>query len=133
MFIRFIPVDLRWGVLNEESKNCEAIQKTCLNQIDRCRLGPNQPAWFIGLRTSRYGWIQEEHLHSSGFEKPEYYGWLDDFSECNKNVSITSMECMHALNSLASSELLPSPTTFFYKRTIMDEQAIPEQFMWMFD
>ena len=35
--IRIVPVDLRWGVLSSESKDCHAIQKTCLNQIDKCR------------------------------------------------------------------------------------------------
>ena len=133
MFIRFIPVDLRWGVLKEESKDCFAIQKTCLNQIDKCRLGPNQPVWFLGLRTSRYGWIQDKHLHSDGFEKPQYYGWLDTFSEFNKNVSITSLECIHALDSLAGSARFPSPTTFFYKRSIVDEDAIPEKLKWIYD
>ena len=33
-FIRFIPVDLRWGVSSEESKDCRAIQKTCLDRIE---------------------------------------------------------------------------------------------------
>jgi hypothetical protein len=36
-FIRVIPVDLRWGVSAEESKDCFQIQKTCLNQLDKCR------------------------------------------------------------------------------------------------
>ena len=36
-YIRIVPVDLRWGVLKEESKDCFAIQSTCLNEIDNCR------------------------------------------------------------------------------------------------
>lgn len=32
-YIRMVPVDLRWGVLSEESKDCKTIQKTCLNQV----------------------------------------------------------------------------------------------------
>ena len=35
--IRIVPVDLRWGVLAEESSDCKTIQKTCLNQVDKCR------------------------------------------------------------------------------------------------
>ena len=69
-FIRVIPVDLRWGVLADESKNCEEIQKTCLNQIDKCRDVLCMP-WFLGLRTDRYGWVQDSYLPDNGFEQPQ--------------------------------------------------------------
>ena len=59
-FIYIVPVDLRWGVLKDESKDCYAIQRTCLNQIDNCRQNVKQYPWFLGLRTQRYGWVQDK-------------------------------------------------------------------------
>lgn len=59
-FIRINPVDLRWGVLEHEASSCCAIQKTCLDQLDKCRLRAGETPWFLGLRTKRYGWIQDE-------------------------------------------------------------------------
>ena len=47
--IRIVPVDLRWGVLAEESKDCKAIQKTCLNQVDKCRKMLHHTPWFLGI------------------------------------------------------------------------------------
>ena len=70
-FIRVIPVDLRWGVLADESKNCEEIQKTCLNQIDKCRENVLYMPWFLGLRTERYGWVQDNYLSYDSFEQPK--------------------------------------------------------------
>ena len=85
-FIRITPVDLRWGVLAEESKDCAAIQKTCLNQLDKCRLSEEESPWFLGLRTDRYGWVQDKLMTSEGFEKPIHYDWIDDFKEYGKDV-----------------------------------------------
>ena len=95
-FIRIVPVDLRWGVLPEESKDFENIQKICLNQIEECRHDPRLSPWLIGLRTTRYGWVQERVLKSEHFNCPENFAWIDDFSEHGCPVSITSLECLHA-------------------------------------
>ena len=118
-FVRIIPVDLRWGVLAEETKDCESIQRTCLNQIEKCKLGPNQPAWFIGIRTERYGWVQDRYLPSYGFERPDHFRWLDEFSKSGKHVSITSLECLHALYEPDSCQRLPYPTVFFFQRNFL--------------
>ena len=59
--IRVVPVDLRWGVVNDESVDAEyAIQTLCLDEIDNCRLDRKTYAYFIGLRTDRYGWVQKK-------------------------------------------------------------------------
>ena len=40
--IRVVPVDMRWGVVNDESVDAEyAIQTLLLNEIDNCRLDKN--------------------------------------------------------------------------------------------
>ena len=95
-FIRIIPVDLRWGVLAEESKSCYDIQKTCLNQVDNCRLNNEQTPWFLALRTDRYGWVQGEVMPSHGFERPTFFKWMDNLKTAEKEVSITSLEVCHA-------------------------------------
>ena len=59
-YIRIVPVDLRWGVLKEESKDCFAIQNTCLNEIDNCRQNKCTYPYFLGIRTERYGWVQDK-------------------------------------------------------------------------
>lgn len=62
--VTVVPVDLRWGVSAEESRP-DTIQRTCLNEIDRCRNSPDEMPWFLGLRSARYGWVQQT------FNKPE--------------------------------------------------------------
>ena len=133
-FIRIIPVDLRWGVLAEETKSCCDIQKTCLNQIDNCRLDSKQTPWFLGLRTDRYGWVQGDMMASEGFEKPEFYDWIDKLKHTDKKVSITSLEVCHATRN---PDKLPAfPTVFFYKRQFTDaakEQMEKGNFKWVFE
>ncbi|XP_063691864.1 uncharacterized protein LOC134824088 isoform X1 [Bolinopsis microptera] len=135
-FIRIVPVDLRWGVLAEESKDCHTIQKTCLNQVDKCRLTPQQTPWFLGLRTSRYGWVQNDMMPSHGFENPDLFKWIDEFASSGRTgVSITSLECIHAVQN--PSKMLSSPTVFFYQRNIdegpLEEQYIEKNMRWVFD
>eukprot|EP00111_Clytia_hemisphaerica_P007171 TCONS_00020849-protein len=136
-FIRVIPVDLRWGVLANESNSCEAIQKTCLNQVDKCREDVLYMPWFLGLRTDRYGWVQDKYLPDNGFEQPQLYEWFKRFESYGKNVSITSLEVMQASQSGKIKN--ESPTVFFYKRNMLDlpdkpkGTKFPEEFRWIFE
>ena len=133
-FIRIIPVDLRWGVLAEESKSCYDIQKTCLNQVDKCRIEAKQTPWFLALRTNRYGWVQGEMMPSEGFEKPDFFHWLDELKAANKAVSITTLEVCHATRT--PEEMTPYPTVFCYRRkfTVQAKKDIAtEELRWVFD
>ena len=47
--VTIVPVDLRWGVTEEESKSGKVIQ-ICLQEIE------NSHPFFIGLIGKRYGW-----------------------------------------------------------------------------
>ena len=47
--IKFEPVDLRWGVTEEESRNGYVLN-ACLTEIDDSR------PFFIAILGSRYGW-----------------------------------------------------------------------------
>ena len=96
--IRIVPVDLRWGVVNDGSKDAEyAIQTLCLNEIDNCRLSKNTYAYFIGLRTDRYGWVQTKLADEDKYENPKLFSWVKLLQAHNKNLSITSLECIHAV------------------------------------
>jgi len=134
-FIRVIPVDLRWGVLSSETSTCQDLQKTCLNQIDKCRENVMCTPWFLCVRTNRYGWVQDDYMPSHGFEQPELFQWIENFGKYGKNVSITSLECVHAVQSMKIRT--EAPTVFFYKREIIPPSEglpkYPEQYRWIFD
>ena len=131
MFVRFTPVDLRWGVLAEESKDCRAIQKTCLNQIEECKTHPQQSAWFLGLRTQRYGWVMDEYMDSKDFNHPDQFQWIDELAKIGKHVSITSLECLHA--SVAPCKRTVQPTVFFYQRNILNPEDVESNLRWVFE
>ena len=133
-FIRIVPVDLRWGVLADESKSCFDIQKTCLNQVDKCRTDVRYTPWFLGLRTERYGWVQDEMMTSKGFENPEFFKWMNQMQLGDRRVSITSLEVCHAAQK--PQVLTPYPTIFFYRRVFdeMSMQCLKEnKLRWIFE
>eukprot|EP00808_Paulinella_micropora_P023752 g73540.t1 len=76
------------GVTADEASR---IQQTCfggvLNELDRCRSGPNKLPWFIGLRGERYGWVQPKYDPSSVFLKPEFYEVYHAFLRCQPTSS----------------------------------------------
>ena len=47
--VDFFPIDLRWGITEEEGKNGK-ILSACIEEIDNSR------PFFIGLLGERYGW-----------------------------------------------------------------------------
>ena len=134
-YIRVVPVDLRWGVSKEDSANCHAIQRTCLNEVDQCRVqyGKNVRvfAYFLGFRTQRYGWIQDQLMESDCYDLPEFYAWVKTLKEHGKQLSITSLECIHA--SLTLKNMLPAKTIFFYKRSIQNRIDMEPMLQWIFD
>lgn len=82
--LEFIPVDLRWGITEEESRN-GLVLNACLEEVDNSR------PFFIGLLGSRYGWIPEiEELGAIGSALSREQDWLLDC--VIKRKSITEME-----------------------------------------
>lgn len=53
-FLDFTPVDLRWGIPEEYSRN-GLVLSTCLEEVDNCR------PFFIGILGSRYGWMPDQN------------------------------------------------------------------------
>ena len=84
-FVRVTFVDLRWGVASHESDNCESIQRTCLNEIERCIESsptsshpcPHYPL-FVCLRTKRKGWVMDKVNSPQSFEKPDRFEWIEE-------------------------------------------------------
>ena len=86
--IRVVPVDLRWGVINDESVDAEyAIQKLCLDEIDHCRLDKKTYAYFIGLRTDRYGWVQKKLAPKDKYVNPGLFSWVQLLEANDKKLS----------------------------------------------
>ena len=128
--IRIVPVDLRWGVVNDPTKDAEyAIQTLCLNEIDNCRISNNTYAYFVGLRTDRYGWVQKKLSDESQFENPKLFSWIRLLREHNKNLSITSLEVVHA--TWKRQTILPENSIFFYERQIENPEAIEPEFRFL--
>ncbi|MBN2878443.1 MAG: DUF4062 domain-containing protein [Clostridia bacterium] len=73
----FIPVDLRWGITEEEAQSDKTVE-ICLDEVSRCA------PFFIGILGERYGWIPEAISEIAA----EKYPWLLS----KKGRSITEME-----------------------------------------
>jgi WD40 repeat protein len=108
------------------------IQRTCLDEIDRCRQSPDARPWFLGLRSERYGWVQEKFNPPSDFEQPEHFAWMEDVMRQHPaGLSITSMEVWHAL--LGCTAPGQQPHAFFSFRDPSFAKAVPADWQWVFD
>eukprot|EP00051_Salpingoeca_urceolata_P011054 m.135968 g.135968 ORF g.135968 m.135968 type:complete len:1880 (+) comp16965_c1_seq4:890-6529(+) len=129
--VQIVPVDLRWGVSAEESTP-KTIQKTCLNEIDNCVTDPGERPWFLGLRSQRYGWVQEEFNAPEEFDHPEKFGWMEEVKQAHPHgISITSMEVWHAVLGNQSKGM--QPHAFFAFRDPSISQNVESDWQWLFD
>lgn len=125
--IRLVPVDLRWGVSEEETAT---IQSLCLGEIDRCRTGRHNLPWFISLRGNRYGWVQE--AYETGLLPEANYQWLEELRAESRQLSITQLEVLHAVLSHPRTHVqVPHAFAYFRDNTFMDD--VPPADRWMFD
>lgn len=94
--VEFIPLDLRWGITEEESKEGRVIE-TCLREIDESR------PFFIGIIGNRYGWVPEEKdLGNFAEALQDRYPWIRQALDVS--MSITEMEMQHAVLSRKDNE-----------------------------
>ncbi|KAH3757934.1 telomerase protein component 1 [Pelomyxa schiedti] len=77
--VRVTPVDLRWGVTEEDTN---AALELCLTEVDNCR------PFFIGLLANRYGWVPKSYDVP---DAPEFE-WVKSVPA---GYSITHLEVMH--------------------------------------
>jgi len=78
--INLIPVDLRWGVTEEEVKTGKVLD-LCLSEINNCQI-------FLNITGDRYGWVPT--MEEIPIDTLERYNW-------QRGVSVTEMEVLHAL------------------------------------
>ena len=109
------------------------LQKTCLDEIDACRDGPQRLPWFIALRGDRYGYVQTDYLPTSEFQNPGNFAWLELLRESKKYVSITSMEIMHAVASVGKDLRVDQLHAFCYFRERGFLDKVPADMRWVFD
>ena len=99
--VSITPLDLRWGVTEDEAKSGKVIQ-VCLQEIE------NSHPFFIGLVGNRYGWCPtKDELKKNEILYERWGGWLErDIAE---GMSVTEIEMQYGV--LRSKEELDA---FFY-------------------
>lgn len=102
--LEFMPVDLRWGITQEEAENDRTIE-ICMDEISRCA------PFFIAILGDRYGWIPEEIPKTARAKHP--------FLEAETGRSITEMEIVFGG--------LNNPKSFFYQRRNIDLNKTDEK------
>ena len=104
--VEFIPLDLRWGITEEDSREGRVID-ACLSEIDEAR------PFFIGIIGNRYGWTPSvEDIGKSYNSLSEKYPWIND--AINNHMSITEMEMQYAVLMLNEDK---SMNAAFYIRS----------------
>ncbi len=113
---QFCPIDLRWGITEEESKSKQVVD-LCLKYLHDC-----QP-YFIGILGDRYGSVLSiNDTMLSPIVKMYYPDLLDDLKQ---ERSITEIEIM---NGVLRSKT-PVKALFFVKRKL---QPYPEESLQQF-
>lgn len=88
-FLKFVAVDLRWGITEEESRN-GLVLSSCIEEVDNCR------PFFIGILGSRYGWsptATELKMLRPSLDRER--DWIE--RKINETASITEMEIDYAV------------------------------------
>ena len=86
--VKFIPIDLRWGITEEESKSGKVLD-LCLHSID------DSIPFFIGLLGERYGWCPSVEDFQRSHILQEYYPWIEN--DFKQNKSITEIEMQYGV------------------------------------
>lgn len=109
--VSVVPVDLRWGVTEEESKTGKVIQ-ICLQEIE------NSHPFFIGLIGNRYGWCPTmEEVEKNDYLKDNWGEWLE--KDIKDGLSVTEIEMQYGvLRRKQNKKKEP-----FYKRWLRKERS----------
>lgn len=86
--VKFIPIDLRWGVTEEESRSGKVLE-LCLQEID------NSIPFFIGIIGKRYGWQPSIEDFSKSDLLKERYPWIE--TDFKQGLSITEIEMQYGV------------------------------------
>jgi preprotein translocase subunit SecA/nephrocystin-3 len=109
--VTIVPLDLRWGVTEDESKSGKVIQ-ICLQEIE------NSHPFFIGLVGNRYGWCPDkDELEKNEILKERWGDWL--IKDMEEGLSVTEIEMQYGV--LRSNDRL---NAYFYIKKGTDNEAI---------
>ena len=98
--VSIVPLDLRWGITEEESKNGKVLE-ICLQEIT------NSHPFFIGLIGERYGWCPTIDEYEKNELLQERYNWIKQ--DIENGLSVTEIEMQYG--ALRSKEKI---NAFFY-------------------
>ena len=84
--VTLIPLDLRWGISEEESRTGKVIE-ICLQEIEQSR------PFFIGLLGNRYGWCPPKEELQKNTALQERYNWVE--ADISEGLSVTEMEIQY--------------------------------------
>ena len=112
-YIEFIPIDLRWGIIEDECKNGLVIA-SCLQEVDNAR------PFFVGILGLRYGWMPKiEELNCNRPSITQNQEWL--LSKLVESASITEIEMDYA----ALRDLTIPHASFFIKS---EDADVPDEY-----
>lgn len=86
--VKFIPIDLRWGITEEESKSGKVLE-LCLQEID------NSTPFFIGIIGHRYGWCPTIDDFSKSKVLSKRYPWIEE--DFRQGLSVTEIEMQYGV------------------------------------
>jgi len=98
--VSIVPLDLRWGITEEESKNGKVLE-ICLQEIT------NSHPFFIGLIGERYGWCPTIDEYEKNELLQERYNWIKQ--DIENGLSVTEIEMQYG--ALRSKEKI---NAYFY-------------------
>lgn len=86
--VNIVPIDLRWGITEEESKSGKVIE-LCLQEIDRAI------PFFIGIIGKRYGWQPSvDEFYKRSLLK-ERHPWIEE--DLKNGLSVTEIEMQYGV------------------------------------
>lgn len=110
--VSVVPLDLRWGITEEESQTGKVLQ-ICLEEIERSK------PFFIGLLGNRYGWCPSiEELEKNAILQERWGDWLEQ--DIKNKLSVTEIEMQYGV--LRSSTEINA--YFFIKQPELDDNSI---------
>lgn len=86
--VDFIPIDLRWGITEEEAKSGKVLE-LCMREIG------NALPFFIGIIGSRYGWCPSIGDFQASKLLSEEYPWMKE--DIEQGMSVTEMEIQYGV------------------------------------
>lgn len=121
--VRFIEIDLRWGVTIEESTNGQVMQ-ICFDEIERCR------PYFIGILGDRYGWCPDLSDIEKNPNIDSIYPWVKDCISNGKSITEMEMQLgalrkeLHGENDVRAHFYIKANSQYTTEQQIVLKEAV---------